>query len=154
MLKTLGTSTFICYRSLSQLWIVERINWLIGNQNVTTSDFVSILYSKSLRENRKPKFKIGDEVRMSGYDWSFRKRYRSQFMQKFFEIVVIASKKPPTYTLETDQDETILGNFYRKELIEFVWPMDSFPIELVSNASAKLFLYIKLSSFVDFAGAT
>ena len=42
-------------------------------KNVKISDFLSILYSKPLREFRKPKFKIGDRVRISKYDLLFRK---------------------------------------------------------------------------------
>ena len=37
-------------------------------KNVKNSDFLSILYSKLLREIRKPKFKVGDRVRISKYD--------------------------------------------------------------------------------------
>ena len=34
-------------------------------KNIKDSDFLSVLYSKPLREFRKPKFKIGDRVRIS-----------------------------------------------------------------------------------------
>ena len=34
-------------------------------KKVKNSDFLSILYSKPLREVRKPKFEIGDRVRIS-----------------------------------------------------------------------------------------
>ena len=34
-------------------------------KNVQNSDFLSILYNKPLRDFRKPKFKIGDRVRIS-----------------------------------------------------------------------------------------
>ena len=38
-------------------------------KNVKNSDFLYILYSKPLlREFRKPKFEIGDRVRISNYD--------------------------------------------------------------------------------------
>ena len=36
-------------------------------KNVKSSDFLSILYSKPLREFTKPKFEIGDRVRISKY---------------------------------------------------------------------------------------
>ena len=41
--------------------------------HVRNSDFMSILYSKHLREYKKPKFGIGDGVRISMYDLPFRK---------------------------------------------------------------------------------
>ena len=64
--------------------------------HVKNSDFMSILYSKPLREYKKPKFGIGDRVRISKYDSLFRKGYKPQFTQKIFEIVAIATKKHPT----------------------------------------------------------
>ena len=45
-------------------------------KNVKNSDFFSILYSKPQREFRKPKFKVGDKVRISKYDLPFRKGYK------------------------------------------------------------------------------
>ena len=64
--------------------------------HVRNSDFMSILYSKSLTEYKKPIFGIWDKIRISKYDLQFRKGYKPQFRQKVFEIVAIAIKKPPT----------------------------------------------------------
>ena len=61
--------------------------------HVKNSDFMSILYSKPLKDYKKPKFGIGDRVRISKYDFLFRKGYKPQFTQEIFEIVAIASKK-------------------------------------------------------------
>ena len=83
-------------------------------KNVKNSDFLSILYSKPLREFRKPQFKIGDRVRISKYDLPFRKGYKPQFTQEVFEIVAIYSRKPPTHTIKDEQDEIIRGKFYQK----------------------------------------
>ena len=88
--------------------------------HVQNSNFMSILYSKPLRECKKPKFGIGDRVRFSKYDLPFRKGYKPQFTQKFFEIVTIATKKPPIYKIKDEQAEVIRGKFYEKELISFI----------------------------------
>ena len=85
--------------------------------HVENSDFMSIIYSKPLRENRKPKVGIGDKVRISKYNLPFRKGYKPQFTQEIFEIVTIATKKPPTYTIKDEQEEFLRGKFYEKELI-------------------------------------
>ena len=66
----------------------------------------------------KPKFKVGDRVRISKYDLPFRKGYKPQFTKKVFEIVSISSKKHPTYTIKDEQDEIIRCKFYQKELIK------------------------------------
>ena len=42
---------------------------------VKNCDFMSILYSKPLREFKKPTFKIGDRVRISKSDLPLRKGY-------------------------------------------------------------------------------
>ena len=80
-------------------------------KNGKISDFLSILYSRPLREFRKPKFKIGDRVGISKYDLSFRKGYSPQFTREVFEIGAISSRKPPTYTLKDEQDEIIRSKF-------------------------------------------
>ena len=87
--------------------------------HVMNSDFMSILYSKPLREYKKSKYGIGDRVRISKYDLLFRKGYKPQIRQEFFEIVAIATKKPPTYTIKDQQEEVIRGKFYEKELNRF-----------------------------------
>ena len=78
-------------------------------KNVKNSDFLSILYSKPLREFRKIKFKIGDTVRISKNDLPFKKGHKSQFTQEVLEIVAISSRQPPTYTIKDEQDKIIRG---------------------------------------------
>ena len=88
--------------------------------HVKNSDFMSILYSKPLREYKKPKFGIGDRVRVSKYDLLFRKRNKPQFTQEISEIVAIATIKPPIYTIKDEQEEVIRGKFCEKELIRVI----------------------------------
>ena len=92
----------------------------IRPNTVKDCDFMSILYSKLLREFKKPAFKIGDRVRISKYDLPFRKGYKRQFTREVFEIVAIATKKPPTITIKDEQDENIRGKFYQNELIKVI----------------------------------
>ena len=82
---------------------------------VKNCNFMSILYSKPLREFKKPTFKNGDRVQISKYDLPFRKGYKPQFTREVFGIVVIATRKPPTYTIKNQQYEIIQGNFYQKK---------------------------------------
>ena len=81
---------------------------------------MSILYSKPLRENKKPKFGIGDRVRISKYDLHFRKGYKPQYTHKIFGIVAIASKNPPTYTIRDEQEEVIRRKLYEKEMMRVI----------------------------------
>ena len=81
---------------------------------------MTFLYSKPLREFTKPTFKVGDRVRISKYDLPFRKGYKKQFTREVFEIVAIATRKPPTYTNKDEQGEVIQNKFYQKELIKVI----------------------------------
>ena len=87
---------------------------------VKNSDFFSILYSKPLRKFSKPKFKIGEKIRISRYNLTFSKGYKPQFIQEVFQIVAISSRKLPTFTENDEQDELIRSKFYQKELIEVI----------------------------------
>ena len=87
---------------------------------VKNCDFMSIPYSKPLRAFKKPTFTIGDRVRSSRYDLLFRKAYKLQFTREVFEIVAIATRKLPTYTIKDEQGEVFQGKFYQKELIKFI----------------------------------
>ena len=87
---------------------------------VKNCDFLSILYSKHLREYKNPTFKVGDRVRISRYDLLFGKGYKPQFTRDVFEIVAIVTRRPPTYTIKDEQDEIIQGKFYQKELIKVI----------------------------------
>ena len=81
---------------------------------------MSILYSKPLREYKKPVFKTGDRVRNSKYYLPFRKGYKPQFTREVLEFVKIATRKPPTYAIKDERSETIQGKFYQKELIKVI----------------------------------
>ena len=81
---------------------------------------MSILYSKSSREYKKPTFKTGDRVRISKYDLPCRKSYKLQFTRVVFENVAIETKKSPTYTIKHEQDQIIQGKLYQKELIKVI----------------------------------
>ena len=87
---------------------------------VKNCDFMSILYTKPLREFKKPTFKIGDRVRISNYDLPFCKSYKPQFTREVSEIVAIATRKPPTYTIKDEQGEVIQGKFHQKDLIKVI----------------------------------
>ena len=56
-------------------------------------------------------FKIGDRVQISKCDLPFRKGYKPQFTREVFEIVAIATRKPPLYTIKDEQGEVIQGKF-------------------------------------------
>ena len=87
---------------------------------VNNCDFMSIFYNKTQRENKKSTFKTVDGVRFSKYDLPFCKGYKPQFTREVFDILAIATKKPPIYTIKDEQNEIVRGKFYQKELTKII----------------------------------
>ena len=81
---------------------------------VKNCDFMSILYSKPLREFKKPTFRIGDRVQISKYDLPFRKGYKPQFTREVFEIVAIATKNHQHKQSKMRNARLFKANFIKK----------------------------------------
>ena len=95
-----------------------RVNRSTGKapKNVTNKDFLSIFYRNPINQYKRPRFKVGENVRISKKDIPFRKGYKSQFTNEIFKIVKVATFKLPTYNLCGEQGDEILGKFYEQEL--------------------------------------
>ena len=110
-------------------------------------------FRKTIAENKKPRFKIGDKVRIPMYDILFRKGYKSQFTSEIFQIVKIATLKPPTYDLYGEHDE-ILGKFWLRAWKVYRLEINSSTVVLFSNASFdcypnKILFFYKFSFGTD-----
>ena len=67
----------------------------------------------------KPKFKVGDEVRLSKYKRKvFDKSYTPNWTEERFLIDRIQSTNPITYRLKDLNNEEIQGSFYEPELLK------------------------------------
>ena len=80
------------------------------------SALVSIIANSSIKLVQKPKFYIGDYVRIAKTDMHFRKRYKQIFTEEVLEIVDVPTLNPPTYSLIDAEKEEISGKFYEDEL--------------------------------------
>ena len=68
---------------------------------------------------QRPKFKIGDQVRVRRKIETFHRGYKIQFTEELFTIVQIPTNNPPTYVVKDTKNEIILGKFYEPELVKF-----------------------------------
>ena len=64
----------------------------------------------------KPKFKVGDHVRISKYKNIFAKGYTPNWSEEVFVINKIKNTVPWTYAISDLNGEEITGSFYEKEL--------------------------------------
>ena len=65
---------------------------------------------------KDPKFKIGDHVRISKYKNILAKGYTPNWSEEVFVISKIKNTVPCTYVISDLKGEEIVGTFYEKEL--------------------------------------
>ena len=97
----------------------NRVTNLAPNK-VTKKDvprLISLRAEHSLKLVRRPKFYVGDYVRLAKVDIPFRKGYKQSFKDEVFEVFDIPTQNPPTYNLIDSNREPIEGKFYKSELI-------------------------------------
>lgn len=71
----------------------------------------------NVEKNPKPKFKVGDHVRIPKHKTVFTKGYEEKWTDEVFIIDSINTKyKPTLYTLKDENEEIIQGSFYAQEL--------------------------------------
>ena len=64
----------------------------------------------------KPKFSVGDKVRISKKKKTFEKGYTTRWTEEIFTIVEVKRTQPPTYKIADLNGEEIKGSFYEPEL--------------------------------------
>ena len=66
--------------------------------------------------DKDPKFKVGDRVRISKYKNIFAKGYSPNWSEEVFVIKKVKNTVPWTYVINDLNGEEITGTFYEKEL--------------------------------------
>jgi len=69
-----------------------------------------------LNLKNKPKFKVGDKVRISRIKTIFEKGYLSNWSEELFIIDSVQKTIPVTYKLKDTLGELLEGSFYQQEL--------------------------------------
>ena len=65
---------------------------------------------------KKPKFKVGDRVRISKKKSTFEKGYTTRWTREIFVIEQVLNTNPVTYKINDLKGEEIKGSFYEQEL--------------------------------------
>ena len=74
------------------------------------------LYGNTYKLNKKPKFRVGDRVRISRWKGIFEKGYTANWSDEVFTIREVKKTKPPTYILQDDKADELHGSFYEPEM--------------------------------------
>ena len=90
--------------------------------------------------DKDPKFKVGDHVRISKYKKIFAKGYTPNWSEEVFVIKKVKNTVPWTYVINDFNGDDIMGTFYEKELQET--SQEEFKIEKVNKRKGDK-IYVK-----------
>jgi hypothetical protein len=90
----------------------------IKDENLSKLEDFWIKRNLESPKNTKPKFKIGDIVRIYRYKGIFEKGYKKNWTDEKFKIKTIKDTNPITYLIEDLDGEEIQGAFYSQELLK------------------------------------
>ena len=116
-----------------------------NEKNVWSNLYGDLIYLKP----GKPKFAIGDKVRISKYKRQvFDKGYTPNWTEEIFVINKVLPTKPVTYSIFDLMGEAITGSFYKQELQKA--KQQTFRIEkIIRRDNRKKLALVKWSGYPD-----
>ncbi|GFX66540.1 uncharacterized transposon-derived protein F54H12.3 [Trichonephila clavipes] len=88
------------------------------------------LYKEKVKH--KPKFQVGDKIRISIHKSTFRRGYQTTFTEEIFVISKVLKTDPITYKIKDLYDEDVKGTFYEKELVKYDKKDNVYKIEKIT----------------------
>ena len=125
-IRTLKGKIYKYMTSISKNLYIDKLVDIVDKYNNTyhttikmkpidVKDNTYINASKEIN-NKDPKFKVGDHVRISKYKNIFAKGYMPNWSEEVFVIKKVKNTIPWTYVINDLNGEEITGTFYEKEL--------------------------------------
>ena len=113
-----------------------------GDKEKNEKKIRSMYFEKYLKSNmkmRKPKYKIGDTVRIFAERGNFHRGYMEDFSREHFIISKVMKNLPfPRYKIKEYDGDEIIGAFFEDELIKYNPPKDTlYDIEIVKERRNK-----------------
>ena len=96
---------------------------------------------------KKPKFKVGDHVRISKYKGIFEKGYTPNWGVEIFTIDKVQKTKPVTYKIKDYRNDVLEGGFYEFELLPVKYS-DMYLVERILKRRGKKYTSNGLLSIV------
>ena len=125
-IRTLKNKIYKYMTSISKNVIIDKLGDMVNKYNNTYHstikmkpvDVKSNTYIESSKEinNKNPKFKIGDTVRISKYKNIIAKYYTPNWSDEVFVIKKVKSTVPWTYVINDLNGEEIVRTFHENEL--------------------------------------
>ena len=125
--------------SISKNVHIDKLDDIVNEYN--NNDLKDNTYINIGKEvnDKDPKFKVGDPVRVSKYKKVFAKGYTPNWFEEIFVIGEIKNTVPWTYVINDINGEEIIGTFYEKELQKI--DQEEFRIEkVIKKKGSKLYV--------------
>ena len=125
-IRTLKNKIYKYMTSISKNVYTDKLDDIVRKYNSTyhtsikmspvdVKDNTYINFKKEVND-KDPKFKVGDPVRISKYKNIFAKGYMLNWSEEIFIIKKIKNTVPWTYIINDLNGEEIIGTFYENEL--------------------------------------
>ena len=125
-IRTLKNKIYKYMTSMSKRVYIDKLDDIVNKHNntyhrVNKRKPVNVKSSTNIdfdKENNKesPKFKIGDNVRISKYKSIFGKGYILNWIEEVFVIKKVKNTVPWTYVISDFKGKEIVGTFYKKRI--------------------------------------
>ena len=125
-IRTLESKIYKYMTSISKNVYIDKLDDIVYEYNNTyhttikmkPTDVKDNTYINADKEinNKDPKFKVGDHVRISKYKNIFAKGYMPNWSEEVFVVKKVKNTVPWTYVINDLNGEEITGTFYEKEL--------------------------------------
>ena len=123
-IRTLKNKTYKHMTAVSKNMYINKLNDIINEYNniyyrtikmkpIEVKDNTYIGFIKEVND-KDPKFKVGDQIRISKYKNIFAKGYTANWSQEVFVIKEVKNTVLWTYVINDLHSEEIIGTFYEK----------------------------------------
>ena len=153
-IRTLKTKIYKYMTAISKNVYIDKLDDIVRDYNNTyhrtikmkPADVKDSTYIDNEKEvnDKDPKFKVGDHIRISKYKNIFAKGYTRNWSEEVFVITKIKNTVQWTYGINDLNGEEIIGSFYEKELQKT--NQKEFGIEKVIKRKGDK-LYVKWKSY-------
>ena len=123
-IRTLKTKIYKYITSVSKHVYIDKLDDIVDECNntyhrtikmkpVDVDDNTYFDFEKKVND-KEPKFKVGDHVRISKYKNIFAKGYAANWSEEVFVVKKVRNTVPWTYVVNDLNGEEIIGTFYEK----------------------------------------
>ena len=125
-IRTLKNKIYKYMTSISKNVYIDKLDAIVEKNNNTYHTSIKMkpvhvkdntyIDFKKESNDKNPKFKVGDHVRISKYKNIFAKGYMPNWSEEIFIIKKIKNTVPWSYVINDHNGEEIIGTFYENEL--------------------------------------